>query len=100
MNLLLFRYTGPAVDHTTGTDKGYYLYIESSGGLGKMGDKAWLVSEHIPASSYDHCFTFYYHMKGNGKGNTAVQPNSVNVLETRSFSSPVPVLFSLQLQHY
>ena len=60
------RYTGPSVDHTTGTDQGYYLYIEASGSTGKKGDKASLVTEHIQASSIDHCFTLWYHMKGNG----------------------------------
>lgn len=65
--VICFRYTGPSVDHTTGTDKGYYLYIESSGGSSKKGDKAWLVTEHLPALTTSRCFSFWYHMAGNGE---------------------------------
>ena len=34
--------TGPSVDHTTGTNLGYYMYIETS--FGSVGDRARLVS--------------------------------------------------------
>jgi len=34
--------TGPSVDHTTGTNLGYYVYIETS--FGSVGDRARLVS--------------------------------------------------------
>lgn len=34
--------TGPSVDHTTGTNQGYYVYIETS--YGSVGDRARLVS--------------------------------------------------------
>lgn len=34
--------TGPSVDHTTGTNQGYFMYIETS--FGSIGDRARLVS--------------------------------------------------------
>jgi len=64
--LTYFRYTGPAVDHTTGTDKGFYMYVEASGSSNKQGDRAWLMTEHIAASNIDHCLSFWYHMNGKG----------------------------------
>ena len=64
--LMFYRFTGPAVDHTTGTDNGFYMYIEASGGSNKVGDRAWLMTEHVAASNDDHCFSFWYHMAGKG----------------------------------
>ncbi|CAF0847412.1 unnamed protein product, partial [Rotaria sordida] len=63
-------YTGPTVDHTTGTSAGYYAYIESSYPQ-YHGDKAWLVSEVIE-SPRGACLDFWYHMKGNTTGNMSV----------------------------
>lgn len=34
--------TGPSVDHTTGTNQGYYMYIETS--YGTVGDRARMLS--------------------------------------------------------
>jgi hypothetical protein len=50
--------TGPPGDHTTG--KGYYVYIEASVPQ-KPGDRAWLASPLIPATTAS-CLVFYYHM--------------------------------------
>ena len=50
--------TGPLGDHTTGS--GYYIYIEASLPQ-KPGDRAWLVSPLIPATTAS-CLVFYYHM--------------------------------------
>ncbi|CAF4185562.1 unnamed protein product, partial [Rotaria sp. Silwood2] len=63
-------YTGPSVDHTTGTSAGYYAYIESSYPQ-EHGDKAWLVSEVIE-SPKGACLDFWYHMRGNTTGNMSV----------------------------
>ena len=61
--------TGPTTDHTRRTAAGYYMYIESSG-VHHPGDKAWLVSETIPAprSPAGGCVSFWYHMYGAGIG--------------------------------
>ncbi|XP_033751988.1 MAM and LDL-receptor class A domain-containing protein 1-like [Pecten maximus] len=54
--------TGPATDHTKGTNLGYYIFIEASSPR-RPGDKARLIS---PATdgSIKQCFTFWYHMYG------------------------------------
>ncbi|XP_071956928.1 MAM and LDL-receptor class A domain-containing protein 1-like [Antedon mediterranea] len=62
-------YTGPSTDHTTATDQGFYLFIESS--VGVKGNKAWLVSAHLPPTS-GSCFSFWYHMYGQGVGDLNV----------------------------
>ena len=61
--------TGPTTDHTRRTAAGYYMYIESNG-YHRPGDRAWLVSETIPAprSALGGCVNFYYHMYGAGMG--------------------------------
>lgn len=60
----------PLVDHTTGTSKGFYIYIESSYPQ-NHGDKAWLVSEVLD-SPQGGCLEFWYHMKGQTTGNMTV----------------------------
>ncbi|XP_022096408.1 MAM and LDL-receptor class A domain-containing protein 1-like [Acanthaster planci] len=54
--------TGPSTDHTTGTGRGFYVYLETSSPRVK-GEKAWLVSEHIDQTA-GRCLSFYYHMFG------------------------------------
>ena len=68
--------TGPQVDHTTGTTQGHYLYIETSG-VHKLGDKALLQSESVPATN-GSCLGFYYHMFGAGIGKLRVSIKSSN----------------------
>ena len=56
-------------DHTTGTDQGYYLYIESS--FPQMsGQKARIISPMYYPSSI--CLRFYYHMFGPSTGTLKV----------------------------
>ncbi|XP_019641851.1 PREDICTED: MAM and LDL-receptor class A domain-containing protein 1-like [Branchiostoma belcheri] len=56
--------TGPSSDHTTGSGKGYYMYIETSGL--QSGDIARLSS---PVLSTDiKCLEFWYHMYGTSTG--------------------------------
>ena len=50
--------TGPPGDHTTGS--GYYIFIEASSPQ-KSGDRAWLRSPQLPATT-SNCLEFYYHM--------------------------------------
>ncbi|XP_070566222.1 MAM and LDL-receptor class A domain-containing protein 1-like [Ptychodera flava] len=54
--------TGPRQDHTIGTGKGHYMYIETNDG--EVGDRAWLVSEHLTPTD-GKCFQFWYHMYGD-----------------------------------
>ncbi|KAL8608892.1 hypothetical protein ACOMHN_065230 [Nucella lapillus] len=59
--------TGPSSDHTYGTARGHYMFIETS--LPRVrGDNAMLLSAQRPASSADVCVTFYYHMYGSSIG--------------------------------
>jgi hypothetical protein len=54
------------IDHTTGTDHGYYLYIETSFPQ-SQGQKARIISPmYSPSSSV--CLRFYYHMFGPSIG--------------------------------
>lgn len=74
--------TGPSVDATTGTELGWYMYIETS--TNSRGEKAWLVSEHyLPNESPNgvYCVNFYYHMYGTGIG-------SLNIYSRVGTNSP------------
>ncbi|XP_066047695.1 MAM and LDL-receptor class A domain-containing protein 1 [Chamaea fasciata] len=56
--------TGPLKDHTTGTDRGRYLYLESSEPR-QFRDKAILLSPLFNPSENGTCvFRFHYHMFG------------------------------------
>lgn len=56
--------TGPLKDHTTGTGRGHYLYLESSEPH-EFGDKAVLLSPLFNPSGNGTCiFRFHYHMFG------------------------------------
>ncbi|XP_055957692.1 MAM and LDL-receptor class A domain-containing protein 1-like [Patella vulgata] len=59
------NFTGPAADHTLGTSKGFYMYIEtSSRGTGQM---ARLISPSV-GSADAKCMKFYYNMYGSNIG--------------------------------
>ena len=58
--------TGPSFDHTYGTARGYYMYIETSYPR-KAGDKAQLLSPSYPSTS-GKCLRFWYHMYGSDIG--------------------------------
>ena len=59
--------TGPSTDHTTGTTSGHYQYLEASYPR-QPGEKTWLVSQSLPASSTGGCFYFWYNMNGRNIG--------------------------------
>ena len=61
--------TGPSVDVTTGTRKGYYMYIETSSPQ-KEGEKARLISPVESVSGFHNglCLYFYYHAYGRSIG--------------------------------
>ncbi|CAF1067818.1 unnamed protein product, partial [Brachionus calyciflorus] len=56
-------FSGPSVDHTLGTSRGTYLFIETSS-QSKQGSKALMVSPVFDRFT-QRCFEFYYHMKGS-----------------------------------
>ena len=45
--------TGPSVDHTTGTNQGYFMYIETS--FGRIGDRARLLSPQFKKVRFSLC---------------------------------------------
>lgn len=68
--------TGPHVDVTTGSDLGWYIYLESSYPA-KVGEKAILVSELLDSTS-SSCFTLWYFMYGTDVGSFSVYTNDTN----------------------
>ncbi|XP_022097819.1 MAM and LDL-receptor class A domain-containing protein 1-like [Acanthaster planci] len=76
-------YTGPAVDHTTLGQNGYYMYTETSSPRVR-GDRAIFKSPEIIPSANDPpiCFTFWYHMYGLDIGQMTVsvvtEPGTAN----------------------
>ena len=54
--------TGPSTDHSTGTDKGHFMYIESSWPR-QWGEKARFESEVLPSTS-GQCMQFWFNMNG------------------------------------
>ncbi|XP_072286197.1 apical endosomal glycoprotein isoform X2 [Pyxicephalus adspersus] len=48
----------PCKDHTTGTAEGHYAFVDT-GAMHAEGTSAWLISEHLPATS-GSCFSFWY----------------------------------------
>ena len=63
--------TGPANDHTFGTAKGYYMFIETSLPR-RPGDKAMLLS-HKYSTTKGKCLQFWYHMYGSHIGTLNVR---------------------------
>ena len=54
--------TGPKVDHTTLTEEGFYLYIETSVPR-ELGDTATVQSHWLSVSGNDCKLSLYYHME-------------------------------------
>ncbi|KAK7473655.1 hypothetical protein BaRGS_00035133, partial [Batillaria attramentaria] len=76
-------FTGPTVDHTTGSVQGHYMFIESS--RNQPGDKAQLTSELLDPTS-SSCLTFYYNMNGAGTGTLNVYMKQQGGSQTKLFS--------------
>eukprot|EP00795_Rhopilema_esculentum_P012712 gene12712-3431_t len=77
-------FTGPSVDHTTGTAAGYYMFIETSSPR-KVGDVAYLMSEmFLPTSLRGRCIKFWYHMMGGNIGTL-----NVNLMTQNGTKIPV-----------
>ncbi|XP_072014819.1 MAM and LDL-receptor class A domain-containing protein 2-like [Amphiura filiformis] len=75
------EFTGPENDHTTGSDLGYYMYVESSlPGMGPY-DNAVFASEHLVAAQ-DYCLNFWYHMYGSGIGTLNVWTEDISRMQT------------------
>lgn len=62
--------TGPSVDHTTGTELGWYMAVEAS--HGDHNSYAALQSTAMKEASNECLFEFYYHMFGEGIGELKV----------------------------
>ncbi|XP_041094433.1 apical endosomal glycoprotein [Polyodon spathula] len=54
------KYPGPGVDHTLKTRAGHYVFLSSASRAGP-GQKAWLLSEHLPATQ-GSCLGLWYHL--------------------------------------
>ncbi|KAM4663334.1 apical endosomal glycoprotein, partial [Discoglossus pictus] len=52
--------TVPEKDHTLGTSEGHFAFVDT-GALHTEGSSAWLISEHLPATT-GSCFSFSYHV--------------------------------------
>ncbi|KAK3546332.1 hypothetical protein QTP70_025671, partial [Hemibagrus guttatus] len=62
--------TGPSVDHTTGTELGWYMAVEASNG--DQNSYAALQSPAMRQASTECVLEFYYHMYGEGIGELKV----------------------------
>ncbi|KAI4891478.1 hypothetical protein NFI96_023830, partial [Prochilodus magdalenae] len=62
--------TGPSVDHTTGTELGWYMAVEAS--HGDQNSYAALQSPAMKQASTECVLEFYYHMYGEGIGELKV----------------------------
>ncbi|XP_053484115.1 MAM and LDL-receptor class A domain-containing protein 2 isoform X3 [Ictalurus furcatus] len=62
--------TGPSVDHTTGTELGWYMAVEASNG--DQNSYAALQSPAMRQASTECVLEFYYHMYGQGIGELKV----------------------------
>ncbi|KAL2097653.1 hypothetical protein ACEWY4_006860 [Coilia grayii] len=62
--------TGPSVDHTTGSELGWYMAVEASDG--QHNSYAVFQSTAMGQASADCTFHFYYHMYGEGIGELRV----------------------------
>ncbi|KAK1787196.1 hypothetical protein P4O66_017048 [Electrophorus voltai] len=61
---------GPSVDHTTGTELGWYMAVEAS--LGEQNSYAALQSVTMRQASTECVLEFYHHMYGQGIGEIKV----------------------------
>nr|XP_054755839.1 MAM and LDL-receptor class A domain-containing protein 1-like [Lytechinus pictus] len=62
-------YSSPTVDHTLGTEQGYYIYVENA--FWSRGGFARLITptlRGVADGSPEACLTFFYHMSGEGVG--------------------------------
>ncbi|XP_022094256.1 MAM and LDL-receptor class A domain-containing protein 1-like isoform X2 [Acanthaster planci] len=68
--------TGPTVDHTLGTEFGYYMYVDTSQASGAIGgdnqEKAHLQSLPFQHSGDACTLSLWYHMKGSTIGSLGI----------------------------
>ncbi len=64
-------FTGPAVDHTTGSAAGKYLFLEANG----MTGTAFFITPCINLKNAPNCLSmeFWYHMYGNNIGDLRIE---------------------------
>ncbi|XP_061588557.1 MAM and LDL-receptor class A domain-containing protein 2 [Cololabis saira] len=75
-------HSGPAVDHTTNSSHGHYVYVDSS--VGEWGDTAFLISNVYQPTNGGTAVTFWYHMKGNHVGTLKLHVNDRKMHATGS----------------
>ncbi|KAJ8050465.1 MAM and LDL-receptor class A domain-containing protein 2 [Holothuria leucospilota] len=76
--------TGPDVDHTLNSKRGYYMYVEASGR--PIGDKAWFVSDRIPPTG-GRCLNMWYHMFGEAVGDLNIYQEEINSVSPKLLRS-------------
>ncbi|KAM9324302.1 apical endosomal glycoprotein [Gastrophryne carolinensis] len=54
----------PEKDHSPGTPQGHYAFVDT-GAMHTEGASAWLISEHLPATT-GSCFSFWYRVDSPG----------------------------------
>ena len=75
--------TGPLVDHTLGTKKGTYVYVNAD----SAGAPVYLISPCLDISVLDHPFlSFWYHMAGKDINNLNVDIYTGSVWKTDVFN--------------
>ncbi|CAL8279708.1 unnamed protein product [Lota lota] len=65
--------TGPNIDHTTNSDQGYYVHIDTY--VGHWGAVSSLRGDLLQAATGGHCLNFWYHMYGHNVGTLQVYIN-------------------------
>ena len=80
--------TGPSIDHTTQTDSGYYIYIETS--VNTENEAARIISCPL-ASTGSICVSFWYHMYGK-------HINTLNVYQ-QEFNGSMALLWTKKGDH-
>lgn len=68
--------TGPKVDHTIGTEQGYYMFIEASGTARRVGEKAHLISDYQDPQT-TACLSFWYYMFGSAIGSLNIYTKKI-----------------------
>ncbi|KAH9494976.1 hypothetical protein Btru_018310, partial [Bulinus truncatus] len=69
----------PTTDHTMNSDRGYYMYLDSSSPR-KFGDKARIVSPVYPGGGAQ-CVQFYYYMNGADIGSLFIYLRKVGKID-------------------
>ena len=67
---------GPSGDHTTGSERGHFLFIETS--TPRIADDVATIVLNLDEPWNGGCFSLYYHMLGPGVGELIVNAVDIN----------------------